>query len=90
MRESVLLVHSISKSIGKLTCLKLILFFFLFVHFMTTFIVCGIRLNSNCQALNNYSCSLCASDIFWYKPERNALSHRLVYFRTVAGRFIQG
>jgi hypothetical protein len=30
---------------------------------MTTYIVCGIRLNSNCQALNNYS-SLCASDIF--------------------------
>jgi hypothetical protein len=90
MQESELLVHSISESIGKLICLKLILVFsFDSYTFMTTCIVCRIRLNSNCQVLNNYSCSLCASDIFWYKPERNALSHRLVYFRTVAGRFIQ-
>jgi len=57
---------------------------------MTICIVCGIYLNGNCQALHNYS-SLCASDIFWYKPERNALSHRhVVYIHTVAGRFIQG
>jgi hypothetical protein len=58
---------------------------------MTICIVSGICLNSNYQALNNYSCSLCASDMFWFKPERNALSHRrVVYFRTVAGRFIRG
>jgi len=57
---------------------------------MTICIVCGIRLNSICQALNNYS-SLYASDVFWYKPERNAVSQRhVVYFRTVAGRFIRG